>query len=325
MMVPMTADLPRPDPILGFHGPGTAMWRVNREAVLLGAGPAALLLQIAHPHVAEGVAHHSDFQADPWRRLRRTLRTTLAMVFGDGPTAERAVRRLNGVHATVRGEATDPEARARIGPAYRAMDPELLLWVQVTLVWTSVQAYERWVEPLDAADREELWAEAREVGRRLGIPLEASPADWPGLEAYWTRMTAPDGPIAITPTARRLASSIVRPPLPGLPGPVIDLLATPGLALLPERIRSAYGIPWGPLRTTMAQMADVGLRLWVGLMPVAWRSMPQARAAEGRARAAEGRARIADRRPPQGGRHARPGSASLQSTGPALQEPAARA
>jgi uncharacterized protein (DUF2236 family) len=277
------------------------MWRVNREAVLLGAGPAALLLQIAHPHVAEGVAHHSDFPADPWRRLRRTLRTTLAMIFGDGLTAERAVRRLNGVHATVRGEATDPEARALAGPTYRAMDPELLLWVQVTLVWTSVQAYERWVGPLDAADREELWAEAREVGQRLGIPLEASPADWPGLEAYWDRMTAPDGPIVITPTARRLAATIVRPPILGLPAPVIDLLATPGLALLPERIRSAYGIPWGPVRATMARIADASLRRWVGLMPIGWRSMPQARSAERRV------------------------AASLQSTGPVLQEPATRA
>ncbi len=225
--------LPRPDPILGFYGPGTAVWRVNREAVLLGAGPAALLLQIAHPHVAEGVAQHSDFQSDPWRRLRRTLRTTLAMVFGDGPTAERAVRRLNGVHATVRGEAIDPDARTLAGTTYRAMDPDLLLWVQVTLVWTSVQAYERWVGHLDAADREELWAEAREVGRRLGISLEASLPDWPALEAYWQRMTAPDGPIAITPTARRLAASIVRPPIPGLPAPIVDLLATPGLGSAP--------------------------------------------------------------------------------------------
>ena len=312
---PPAPDLPRLDPMLGFYGPSSAMWRVNREAVLLGAGPAALLLQIAHPHVAEGVAHHSDFQADPWRRLRRTLRTTLAMVFGDGPTAERAVRRLNGVHAMVRGEAADPEARALAGPTYRAMDPALLLWVQVTLVWTSVQAYERWVEPLDAADREELWTEAREVGQRLGIPLEASPPDWPALEAYWARMLGPDGPITITATARRLAASIVRPPILGLPTPAIDLLATPGLALLPERIRTAYGIPWGPVRASMARVADVSLRLWVGMMPLAWRSMPQARAADRRVR----RAGHGAATPPQGA------TASLQSTGPAPEEPTVRA
>ena len=30
---------PRPDPIRGFHGPGSVMWKVNREAVLLVDGP----------------------------------------------------------------------------------------------------------------------------------------------------------------------------------------------------------------------------------------------------------------------------------------------
>ena len=51
----------------GLYGPGSEAWRLNRESMLLlGAGPRALLLQIAHPLVAEGVAEHSDFQADPW-------------------------------------------------------------------------------------------------------------------------------------------------------------------------------------------------------------------------------------------------------------------
>ena len=87
MMGAMTAHLLEPDPSLGFYGPGTAMWRVNREAVLLGAGPAALLLQIAHPHVAEGVAHHSDFQSDPWRRLRRTTKADVPREDQPGPVA----------------------------------------------------------------------------------------------------------------------------------------------------------------------------------------------------------------------------------------------
>ncbi len=49
------------------------------------------------------------------------------------------------------------------------------------------------------------------------------------------------------PTARRLAASIIRPPIVGLPGPAIDLLATPGLALLPARIRVAYRRAMGPV------------------------------------------------------------------------------
>lgn len=272
-------------PLLGFYGPASQMWRINREAVLLAAGPAALLLQIAHPLVAEGVAAHSDFRADPFGRLRRTLRTTLDMVFGDGPTADGAVRRLNGIHATVRGQVSDPTARAATGvTAYRALDPALLLWVQATLVVTSFQAYERWVGPLDDLDEDELWQDARRVGQRLGIPLDRSPADRPALRAYWAAMLAVDGPIRVSPTARRLAATIVRPPLPFIPGAVIDALATPGLALLPPHIRAAYGIPWGPGRAAFARLIDSLMRAWVGLVPAAWRAMPQARAAERRAR-----------------------------------------
>ena len=59
--------------------------------LLLGAGPRALLLQLAHPLVAAGVAEHSDFRADPWRRLDGTLRSYLRIVYGSTP-ASRAPR-----------------------------------------------------------------------------------------------------------------------------------------------------------------------------------------------------------------------------------------
>ena len=284
-----------PDPVLGFYGPGSRMWRINREAVLLGAGPAALLLQLAHPLVAEGVAAHSDFAADPTGRLRRTLRATLALVFGDGPAAEAAVRRLNGVHASVRGESVDPEARA-LAERYRALDPALLLWVQATLIWTSVRAYERWVGPLTPADREAFWGEARLVGTRLGIPLEQSPADWPAFEAYVQAMLGPGGPIRVTAAGRRLGRLVIRSPLPFLPGPLATLMTLPAVALLPPSIRAAYGLPWGGRRAWLARTLDDLVRLWVHLMPPAWRSMPQARAADARA-ARGGRAARYDRAP----------------------------
>ena len=280
----MASD-PRPDPILGFYGPQSQMWRINREAVLLAAGPAALLLQVAHPLVAEGVHQHSRFEADPPLRLRRTLRTTLALVFGDGPAAERAVRRLNGVHAGVRGQVDDPQARATTGlDAYRALDPALLLWVQATLIQTSVAAYERWVGPVSAAERERFWAEARSVGVRLGIPLSVSPSDWPAFEAYWAAMLAPEGPVHVTPTARRLGHTIAGSPLPFVPAPLLGPLMSPALSLLPRRLRDEYGFVWSPGRAALAGGIDAALRLWVRLLPVAWRSMPQARDADRRSR-----------------------------------------
>ena len=273
----------RPDPVLGFYGPESRMWRINREAVLLGAGPAATLLQVAHPLIAEGVAQHSDFQGDPFGRLRRTLSTTMDLVFGDGRTAEAAIRRLNGVHASVTGPVSDPLAVSSTGAeGYRALDPTLLLWVQATLIVTSVRAYGRWVGPLSRQDLEAFWSEARTVGVRMGIPLRVSPADWPALMGYWRRMLAPDGPVQVTDTARLLAPMLVRPPLPLTPGWAVDLLALPGLALLPERIREAYGIPWGIGHRRAAAITGRCVRLWTAAVPCAWRSMPQARAADRR-------------------------------------------
>src|SRR4051794_14226442 len=194
------------------------MGRINPGVVLLGAGPAALLFPIAHPLVAEGVSHHSDFHGDPFGRLRRTLNTTMDLVFGDGPTADRAVKRLNGVHAAVRGDVTTTEAAdATAVASYRAMEPELLLWVQATLIVTSIAGYQRWVGPLTDDERERFWQEARSVGTRIGIPLDRSPESWTALEGYWDRMLAVDGPIKIPPTARALAPMIVRPPLPRVP------------------------------------------------------------------------------------------------------------
>jgi uncharacterized protein (DUF2236 family) len=280
---------PIPDPVLGFYGPGSHMWRINREAVLLGAGPAALLLQIAHPLIAEGVAQHSDFERDPFARLRSTLRTTMDMVFGDGPTASRALGRLNGVHATVRGDVTDPAAHAATGAsAYRALDPELLLWVQATLIVTSVRAYRHWVGPLSDAETEAFWQEARSLAPRMGIPLDRSPATWPDLMAYWDRMLAPAGPIQVTPTALRLAPTVLRPPFPWVPPAIVDLAGLPGMALVPARIRDAFGIAWTPRHQQLARVLDAGIRLWVRSVPSDWRAMPPARAAERRARRVAG-------------------------------------
>jgi uncharacterized protein (DUF2236 family) len=241
------------------------MWRINREAVLLGAGPAALLLQIAHPSVAEGVAQHSTFEQDPFTRLRGTLLTTMDLVFGDGRRAEAAVRRLNSVHAGVRG------------PGYRALDPDLLLWVQVTLIRTSVEAYSRWVGPLTNSEKDQFWQEARSVGTRLGIPLGASPADWPALTNYWERMLSSDGPIHATATARRLSPLILRPPLPLLPGPVVGFLGMPGTALVPARLRAEFGITWTDRDETVAAYLGLGVRAWTRAVPGPPRWMPQAR------------------------------------------------
>src|SRR6202171_1186879 len=116
--------------------------RVNRENILLLGGGRALLMQLAHPKVAAGVDEHSDFRAHPIRRLRRTIRMTMAIVFGDRETELRAARGVHQVHATVQGRH------------YRALYPELLLWVYAALADTARVTYETFVQRLEPHERE---------------------------------------------------------------------------------------------------------------------------------------------------------------------------
>src|SRR5712664_3069548 len=123
--------------------------RVNRENILLLGGGRALLMQLAHPKVAAGVDDHSDFRTRPVRRLRRTVLMTMAIVFAEREPALAAPRAANQVHARVRGEE------------YRALDPDLLLWVHATLVDSALVTYETFVQRLAVSDREDFYQESK--------------------------------------------------------------------------------------------------------------------------------------------------------------------
>jgi uncharacterized protein (DUF2236 family) len=273
----MTARRPVDD-VLGLYGPGSEAWALNREAMLLlGAGPRALLLQLAHPGVAAGVADHSDFRADPWARLQGTLRSYLRIVYGTGTAARSEIRRLNELHRTI------------TGPTYRARDPELSLWVHATLVDSTIVVADAWLEPLSRDRRARYYAETKPIGRAFGIPASLLPADLDAFEAYVAGALAPDGPIRVDATARELAHAVLHPPL----GPVIPALAAvppvayawtlwPAIGLLPPTVREAYELPWGPIERTVAAWLVASWRAWRPLIPATYRQMPQALAADRR-------------------------------------------
>ncbi len=278
----------RPDP--GLYGPASEAWRLNREAMLLlGAGPRALLLQIAHPAVAAGVADHSDFRADPWRRLAATLRSYLTIVYGTTPSARGEIRRLNAFH------------RGIVGPGYTARDPELSLWVHATLVESTIAVYEAWLAPLTARQRATYYAETRPIGRAFGVPGALLPADLAAFEAYVAAMLAPGGPVRVSPVARELADAVLRPPLAPL-APLFPLesaartvlghvpaaahawISWPSVGLLPASVREDYGLRWGTRERLVSAWLVAGWRAWRPLMPEALRQMPKALAADRRMR-----------------------------------------
>jgi uncharacterized protein (DUF2236 family) len=264
--------------------------------LLLGAGPRALLLQIAHPAIAEGVDRFSGFREDPWSRLRATIGSYLQIVYGSPGEADAEITRLARLHGVIRGPVRDREARARGFVAFDATDPELSLWVHATLVESTIVAFDAWIEPLSREQRERYYAETVPLGLAFGIPAERLPANLAGLEAYVGEMIGAGGPVAPTPLARELSETILHPPLgtvhsalasvrpllDAIPAAVYDWTLWPSIGLLPGRIREAYGIPFGTFERAVAAWLVGGWRAWRPLLPAAFRHMPQARAADHR-------------------------------------------
>ena len=276
----------------GLYGPDSEAWRLNREAMLLlGAGPRALLLQIAHPSVAAGVRDHSDFRADPWKRLDGTLRSFLRIVYGTTTTARAEIRRLNRLHESI------------VGAGYQARDPQLSMWVHATLVDSTIVAADAWLAPVSRERRARFYDETKPIGRAFGIPDALLPADLDAFEAYLDAMLAPDGEVQVGDLARDLAGTILHPPLPGVlgslpvPTAAYDWVMWPGIGLLPESVRAAYGFPWGPREQVVSAWLVTAWRAWTPLVPRGFRQMPQALAADRRISADDrGSAEVA---PPQ--------------------------
>jgi uncharacterized protein (DUF2236 family) len=268
--------------------------------LLLGAGPRALLLQIAHPLVAAGVAEHSDFRSDPWARLSGTLRSYLRIVYGTAGAARDEIQRLHELHRGIRGAVLEASARERHGGRYSALDPELSLWVHATLVDSTMAAYHAWIAPLSREDRERYYEETLPVGRAFGIPAAKLPRDLAAFEAYLDSMLAPGGPIEVDDVARDLAAGILHPPLgpavsaagfpftrlagvaDAIPSQAYSWLLWPAIGLLPKRIREGYGFPWGIRQRAVSTWLVAGWQAWRPVLPPSFRQMPQALRADQR-------------------------------------------
>src|SRR5690348_16107402 len=138
-------------------------WRIHRERVLLAGWGRAILLQLAHPMVAQGVAEHSAFTTERWgwvRRLHRTLDAMLALTFGSPDDAAGAAARINAIHDRVHGRLDHAAGGRAPATAYSAHDPALLAWVHATLLDSFLGAYRLFVGPLSPAEADRYCLEA---------------------------------------------------------------------------------------------------------------------------------------------------------------------
>jgi uncharacterized protein (DUF2236 family) len=263
------------DPAAGLFGPGTATWDISREAVIfLGAGRAALL-QLAHPWVAQAIAHHSETRVDPHHRFVRTFTNVFDMVFGDLPAALAAARRVHRVHESIRGQLDEATGAFPAGSSYLANEPEALFWVHATIM-----VYEMVVRPLRPEERAAYYRESVRFTRLFAIPERVIPPTWDAFMAYNRRMWASDT-VTVSGAAREVAHHILHLGHPAL-APVSAWFRAVTAALLPERLRAGFGLRCGlPERAALTATAR-GLHLATRLLPERLRYLPAYVEAQGR-------------------------------------------
>ena len=265
-------------------GPSSLAWRINGEMVgLLGWG-RAILLQVAHPLVAAGVAEHSHFSSarlDRVQRLQRTLNAMLTLTFGSRDEAVAVARHIDGIHGRVRGALHEPAGPLPAGAPYFARNPELLRWVHATYVDSALRVYQLYLGPLSTAQQDSYLRETTAIAPLLHIPDDYLPATTTALAAYMKRMLASDE-IVVTDTARTLARALLAPVAPPLLRPLEWLLQLPIAGLLPPRIRAAYGLAWSPRHARALALSTAASRRVLPRLPAALRRWPIARAAEHR-------------------------------------------
>jgi uncharacterized protein (DUF2236 family) len=289
------AASPSAELIAALPGPGSVTWKVNRERATLLGWPAAVLMQLAHPLVAAGVADHSVYVASPARRVERfrsTIHSMVSLTFGPPEAVRATVSRITGIHHHVVGRLPAGVGPFPAGTPYAAGDPALLLWVHATLVATLPRAYETFVGPLTEDERRRGYAESAAPGRLFSIPAELLPATEAALQDYLEAQYA-SGVIHVSDAARSLARDVLSP------GTLLDSGARPFLArvttfaslpfavlvrlttasLLPPFVRTQYGLPWTPRHAAALRGAAALVRRSLMLTPPLLRYWPASRTA----------------------------------------------
>lgn len=248
--------------------------------MLLGWAPA-ILAQLAHPLIAAGVAEHSSFRASPTQRARRlksTIESMLALTFGTPGQAQAAADRINAIHDRVNGALRAEAGSFPAGAAYSAHDPELLRWVQVTLLDTLPRAYELFVGPLTDEEKDTYCREATGMAPLLGVPADFFPASQAALRAHMADVRAA-GQLFVTPAAREVARALLFPAAAPPTAPFLFLSRLPTVGLLAPDLRRAYGLRWTPRHAVALRVCAALLRGGLPLTPNVLRRWQAARGA----------------------------------------------
>lgn len=190
--------------VKGFFGPGSASWELYREPLVMLGGIRALLLQIAHPAIADGVSRYSNFQEDALDRGRRTFIAMAKIYFADAATARQTARQLHTIHSYIRGTFVNHKGDRR---DYCANDPDLLLWVVATLIDTTYQVFDTILGPQSEETKQQFYRESKTTALLMGIPEDFYLPTLSEFQAYFSRMVGEE--LRVDDTTMKLANAIL--------------------------------------------------------------------------------------------------------------------
>ncbi len=232
---------PAGNSVEGLFGPGSMHWKIYRcPAVILGAY-SALLSQIAHPAVADGVARFSQFSKDYLGRAERTFTSMIKIYFGDQKTALASGRKLHQIHNFIRGTIVVNVNGKKLEQEYCANDHHHLCWVQATLLHTSIQVFELVNRRLSKEEKEQFYQESKRTALVMGIAQDVYPEDYAAFKIYYKDMLAGDY-LRVDKTTRDLAKVIFDPPY--VPAYLAKLFAA---GLLPFQLRTSFDLRYTTL------------------------------------------------------------------------------
>lgn len=223
-------------------------------------GQRALLLQACHPLAFAGLTANTHGHDAPFRRLVHTAKTMETVFFGTRAEADRETARVRTMHARVRGTIDEPAGPHPAGSAYRADDPEFLLWILACLADSAQAVYERFVRRMTREEREAFWSDYLLLGELFGLDRAHAPATYAAFRGYMAERLASED-LHLTGEARELGRTVAFDlPLPLRRQPALLAINHAVAGLLPRPVRELYGIGWSPAHELALEALALSLR-----------------------------------------------------------------
>ena len=263
-------------PDVGYFGPDSMMWKVNKEITVLFGGARALLMHAAHPLIAAGARQTSFYQRDPWKRLIRTLSLQNSLTFGTKEEADESANRINKLHEVINGKDEIS------GGHYDALDHEQLLWVHACLQISSIYFYEKTVGKLSEEEKNMYHKENSLAAKLVLVDTKLMPKTHNELKEWVIAKSREKNYLMKTDVAMDVYDIIGGGPVPKHIKPIWPFIAFTAFNTLPNEFKNLYGIKSSKLKLLIVSINLLILKFTRPFLPPFFRLIAPARWAKQR-------------------------------------------